>query len=198
MKFIAPVSRLNNAPESLSEGALLLWPDSCALPSGRPLFLPDFADEFKIMPAFAVRISRLGKCVASKFAHRYFTSYTPALLLFPADALESLKNGILPPPDSYCFDSSVVTGNWIPADGLSDFKAEASFISPDLACKNNFSLSLNVIYEAISLASLRSTLKIGDVILIPCPESVFTAEENSSISISSPTDSDPVLLTKFK
>lgn len=198
MKFLAPLTHFSPKSESPEKTGLLLWPDSCILPSGRPLFLPDFAEEFKIVPAFAVRITRLGKCVAPRFAHRYFTHYAPASLLMSSNALKKLENLILPSPDDYCFDSSVVVGNWLPADNLEVFSAFTSFISPDLSSKDNFSLSINVIYEAIALASLRSTLKIGDVILIPFPESGITAQENSSLSILPSEDSSPTLYTKYK
>ena len=45
-------------------------PDSSLLRSGQPFFIPDFAGEFRAMPSAVVRIGRLGKGIAPRFAVR--------------------------------------------------------------------------------------------------------------------------------
>ncbi|HAO63855.1 MAG TPA: 2-hydroxyhepta-2,4-diene-1,7-dioate isomerase, partial [Porphyromonadaceae bacterium] len=44
------------------------------LVGNKPFFIPDFAPEFVLHPALAVRIDRLGKNIAPRFAHRYYQS----------------------------------------------------------------------------------------------------------------------------
>ena len=51
-----------------------LMADSTMLVSNKPFFIPDFAPEFVLHPALAVRIDRLGKNIAPRFAHRYYQS----------------------------------------------------------------------------------------------------------------------------
>ena len=51
-----------------------LMADSTMLVGNKPFFIPDFAPEFVLHPALAVRIDRLGKNIAPRFAHRYYQS----------------------------------------------------------------------------------------------------------------------------
>ena len=53
-----------------------VWPDSCWILSRRPVFVPGFAPRFIGVPAIAVKISRLGKCVEPRFAPRYYAEWT--------------------------------------------------------------------------------------------------------------------------
>ena len=58
-----------------------LMADSSLLFTDRPFFLPDFADAFIATPTIIVRMGRLGKCVAPKFAHRYWDAFTAGFTL---------------------------------------------------------------------------------------------------------------------
>ena len=53
-----------------------LMADSSVLYTGRPFFIPDFARRFVAAPTIVVRTGRLGKCIAPKFAHRYWDAVT--------------------------------------------------------------------------------------------------------------------------
>lgn len=68
-----------------STAKLELLADSSVLPTGRPLFLPYWAKQFDATLAVAVRVSRLGKCVATRFAHRYWDAFTACLLTQATD-----------------------------------------------------------------------------------------------------------------
>ena len=57
-----------------------LMADSSILYTGRPFFLPDFAQRFVAVPSIVVRTGRLGKCIAPKFAHRYWDAFTAAMV----------------------------------------------------------------------------------------------------------------------
>ena len=48
-----------------------LMADSSILYTGRPFFVPDYAQHFVATPTIVVRTGRLGKCIAPKFAYRY-------------------------------------------------------------------------------------------------------------------------------
>ena len=66
-----------------------LMADSSILYTGRPFFVPDFAQEFVATPTIVVRMNRLGKCVAPKFAHRYWDALLPASLCVLFTAMRS-------------------------------------------------------------------------------------------------------------
>lgn len=63
-----------------------LLADSSILPSGRPLFVPDWATAFTGTLCTIFRVGRLGKCVAPRFAHRYWDALTAGLLTCGLDA----------------------------------------------------------------------------------------------------------------
>ena len=60
-----------------------MFADSALLPTGKPLFLPDFAPSFRAVPAFAVRVDRLGKHVQRRYAERYWHHATTGFIVEP-------------------------------------------------------------------------------------------------------------------
>ncbi len=85
-----------------------LLTDSSMSRNHRPLFLPPHRDRWVMTFAPAVRISRLGKFVAPKFASRYYDAFTLMARLRPADPVALPASAI-----DTSFDSSVVVGDWI-------------------------------------------------------------------------------------
>ena len=54
------------------EPVIFLKPDSAILKDGKPFFIPDFSNEVHYETEVVVRICRLGKNIAPRFAHRYY------------------------------------------------------------------------------------------------------------------------------
>jgi 2-keto-4-pentenoate hydratase/2-oxohepta-3-ene-1,7-dioic acid hydratase in catechol pathway len=55
---------------------IFMKPDSALLKDGKPFFIPDWAEQFDYETELVVRINRLGKCIAPRFAHRYYDAFT--------------------------------------------------------------------------------------------------------------------------
>ncbi len=51
-------------------------PDSAILKDGKPFFIPDFSKEIHYETELVVRINRLGKNIAPRFANRYYDAVT--------------------------------------------------------------------------------------------------------------------------
>ncbi len=127
--------------------------DSALLKGGKPFFLPDFAPEFRARASLALRIGRLGKNVAPRFAHRYIDAVAAALHI-EADPAEC--------PCPYSFDGAAVFGEMMaPEDAPAAFTLEggsepiewrADAVEPDAA-------------GAVALVSRYMTIKTGDLIL---------------------------------
>ncbi|KAA6306668.1 Ureidoglycolate lyase, partial [termite gut metagenome] len=64
----------NESPEK--EPVIFMKPDSAILKDGKPFFIPDFSNEIHYETELVVRISRLGKHIAQRFAHRYYDAIT--------------------------------------------------------------------------------------------------------------------------
>ena len=54
------------------EPVIFMKPDSAILKDGKPFFVPDFSHEVHYETEVVVRICRLGKNIAPRFAHRYY------------------------------------------------------------------------------------------------------------------------------
>ena len=122
---------------------------------GRPVFVPDMGSGWQGQPVVALRIGRLGRDIAPKFASRYVDAVTVALWLrLPAEDA-SLSAGLL---DG--LDASLAAGTWIPAGELPQtplaVSTPCSEISVDLQAE---------IESAVPAVSRYMTLKMGDVIL---------------------------------
>ncbi len=130
-----------------------LMADSAIVMPGRPLFIPDFSSQWLLRLVVALRVSRLGKDVPQRFAHRYFDAITLCARLTAADA----PSGV-----NALFDGALSLGRWIETYGLSDplpVEIDGRDIMPlsgvmDTAC------------SAITATSRYATLKTGDIILL--------------------------------
>lgn len=58
------------------EPVIFMKPDSAILKDGKPFFIPDFSNEIHYETELVVRINRLGKNIASRFADRYYDAVT--------------------------------------------------------------------------------------------------------------------------
>lgn len=170
MKIFALV---NNHPQQCVPGPLaeepLVWdmlPDSCLLRSGNILFLPDLDHRYEAVPALAVKIGRLGKSVAPRFAYRYVAEVTVALHIRDLTRLASLRAANLPWVMAWGFDRTLVTGNFIPAEDLTqltDITLEVTDnVSHTRVLSSGMIIDLPHVIEAVSRDN---TLKNGDLIL---------------------------------
>lgn len=145
-----------------------IHPDSAMILPGRPLFMPDMAGGWFAELYLAVRLSRLGKNIAPKFAPRYYDGISTAVrvTLSPDDMAAA---GILPGLLSG-MDSSVVHGEWQPAEELQSaltvtLAAPLTWSSPENTV--TFPTMNGEVDAAIARVSAYMTLKMGDILLLP-------------------------------
>lgn len=143
--------------------------DSSLTNAGKPFFIPDFAKSFEAIPVIAVRINRLGKSVAPRFAHRYFTTYAPALHFRAADLIRELKDGGLSPDRACSFDRSLIMADFIPFPENGEVTLEMKINGRATECFETVRMSLSLA-QVIAEASRTNTLKIGDLIIPALPE----------------------------
>lgn len=140
-----------------------LIPASAYVPAGRPVFVPDFAGEWVARPFVALRVSRLGKAIARKFAHRYYDAVTMGVWLVPLDMIQALTRAGEPMALSACFDGAMQTGEWLPLhEGDLTVKVNDSelVITPEQLAAD----------EAVAVLSEYLTLKQGDILApVRCP-----------------------------
>lgn len=134
--------------------SVTLVADSALVMPGRPLFLPDFSQHWRGTVYLGVRISKLGKGVAPKFARRYYDAVCAAFhpLAF-SDTGERIGAGF-----AGLYDGAVVLGRMLGAE------EGAEYI--DIACgRQTLVVDMAVVDKAVSAVSYWSTLKTGDIIM---------------------------------
>lgn len=151
MKILAPIGIGDE---------LMLIPDSATIQHRRPMFKPDFGgDEWLGRIWLAVRISRLGKTIAQRFAARYFDAVGLVLTARPAlwDNRPELSTRV------WACDGTCQLGQWLDTATIRS-SAEITSSTQMLATIEKPS---QVICEAITRVSQNITLKTGDLILVP-------------------------------
>lgn len=144
--------------EPATEGrgsSLRLIADSAITPPGRPVFLPDTMPDWTVGIYLAVKVSRLGKNIAPKFAHRYFDMFTLVALLQPAHDLPDAPAGF-----GLLMDNALTAGPWMPVD---DFPAPITIDASD--SQTTIDNLKDILSQAVVEISRYATLKTGDLIL---------------------------------
>ena len=75
-----------------TEPVVFMKPDSAILKDGKPFFIPDFSNEIHYETELVVRINRLGKNIAPRFANRYYDAVTVGIDLLPVIFSENSVN----------------------------------------------------------------------------------------------------------
>ncbi len=148
-----------------------IHPDSAMILPGRPLFMPEFGEGWRGDMYMALRIGRLGKNIARKFARRYYDALSVALVVTLPGS--ELSEGVMS-----AMDSTVVHGEWFCADRLAEpvricCGRDEAVVTDGVAMAD----------EAVSRVSEYMTLKMGDIILLPLPSMSIPLKERSYVTI---------------
>lgn len=83
----------NNLHDELPElqTAYYMLSDSAITQRNRPFFLPDFAKPCMVQPHLVVKISRLGKHISERFAHRYYEEFSVGTTFTNAGLFRQLR-----------------------------------------------------------------------------------------------------------
>lgn len=165
------------------EPVIFLKPDSAIIKNNKPFFLPDFSGDIHYEVEVVVRISRLGKSIAAKFAQRYYNEITLGIDLTARDLQNRLSKAGLPWEISKCFDGAAPLGKFIPVSNVRDvndldFRLE---INGKIVQRSNTSDLIFSIAELIEYSSGFFTLKTGDLIFTGTPSGVGPLKKNDHL-----------------
>ena len=102
------------------EPVIFMKPDTALLKDGKPFFLPDFSDEIHYETELVIKINRLGKNIAEKFAHRYYDDITIGIDFTARDLQRKQKKLGLPWEIAKSFDNSAPIGEFISKKEIPD------------------------------------------------------------------------------
>jgi len=173
MNYDAHNKELNHTLK-LEDPVLFLKADSAVLKDGKPFFIPDYSNQIDYETELVVRIDRLGKNIAERFAHRYYSEVTVGIDFTARDLQQKLRAKGLPWSICKSFDNSAVIGDFIPVDRAGDINRIPFHldINEKIVQKGNTREMLFTVDQIIAYASRFFTLKMGDLIFTGTPQGV--------------------------
>jgi len=159
---------------------MVLKGDSCLLNGRKPLFMPDWTNELGMTECIILRVSRLGKEIAPKFANRYYDAVAPGADFIAMDLAREAQATGQPWTQAIAFDYSLAIGEWMEPSAVS-FQPSEWLISPE---------------EAIAEASRVMTIRQGDLIYIQRKQAPQPVHKEQVIRME--TDGKETLYCKIK
>ncbi|MEX0967196.1 MAG: fumarylacetoacetate hydrolase family protein [Bacteroidia bacterium] len=169
----------NEVPQ---EPVIFMKPPTALLKYGLPFFLPDFSDDVHYEAELVLKITRQGKHIQEKFAHKYFDHISLGIDFTARDIQQRLKQKGLPWEISKGFDGSAAVGDFVP---LEDFPAPITFhleIDGKTVQQSDTSFLLFSFSRLISFISQYFTLQTGDLIYTGTPAGVGKVYVNNHLT----------------
>jgi len=167
------------ANERPDNPVVFLKPDSAILPNKNPFFIPPFSIDVHYEVEVLIKINKVGKHIASRFAHKYYDEIGLGIDFTARDVQQQCKEKGLPWEKAKAFDGSAVIGNFY---NKKDFNLEnlsfQLFKNNEIVQDGNTQSMLWKIDELISYVSQYFTLKKGDIIFTGTPAGVGKVSEN--------------------
>ena len=159
----------------LTEPTIFMKADSALLKDGKPFFIPDFTQELHYETEIVVKIDRLGKNIAERFAHRYYHEVTVGIDFTARDLQRQLREKGLPWELSKAFDNSAVVGEFVPLEQIGGAIQQIPFhldINGQTVQQGHTQYMLFTVDQIVAYVSRFFTLKIGDLIYTGTPVGV--------------------------
>lgn len=156
------------------EPVIFLKPDSALLKDSNPFFIPDFSNEIHYETELVVRINRLGKNIAPRFAHRYYDAVTVGIDFTARDLQRRFREQGLPWELSKGFDHSAALGTFVPVSRYKEVQQLGFHLCIDgrqvqQGCTADMLFRID---DLIAYVSRYMTLKIGDLFFTGTPAGV--------------------------
>ncbi len=169
--------------EKPTDPVVFIKSDNAILLKKQPFFIPDFSNDVHHEVEVLVKITKLGKHIDKKFAHKYYDQIGLGIDFTARDVQKQLKDKGLPWEKAKSFDGAAVIGKWVDKSEFSDvnnlnFRLEKNSSVVQTA---NTSLMLWKIDEIVEYVSKYFTLKIGDVIFTGTPAGVGRVVANDKL-----------------
>ena len=169
--------------EKPTDPVVFLKPDTSILLKKQPFFIPDFSNDVHHEVEILVKINKVGKHIAKKFAHKYYDDIGLGIDFTARDLQAQLKAKGLPWEKAKAFDGAAVIGEWLPKKTFDDLNNLNFSLkkNDDVVQNGNTSLMLWKIDEIIEYVSKYFTLKIGDIIFTGTPAGVGKVIANDKL-----------------
>lgn len=162
---------------------IFLKPDSAILPKNNPFFIPPFSNDVHYEVEVLVKINKVGKHIASRFAHKYYDEIGLGIDFTARDVQAHCKEKGLPWEKAKAFDGSAIVGQFYKKEEFDLENISFQLLKNDVVVQDGHSKAmLWKIDELISYVSQYFTLKKGDIIFTGTPAGVGKVEENDVLT----------------
>jgi len=167
----------------LEEPVIFSKPESALLREGKPFFIPDFAERFDHEIEIVVRINRLGKNIAERFAHRYYNEVTVGIDFTARDLQQKLTEKGLPWELCKAFDNSAAVGQFVDINTLPSIQDLHFRLDIDgKMVQNGYTGNMiHSVEKIIAYVSRFFTLKTGDLIFTGTPSGIGPLHEGQRL-----------------
>ncbi|MBR1543854.1 MAG: fumarylacetoacetate hydrolase family protein [Muribaculaceae bacterium] len=153
--------------------------DSALTRSGKPVFLPDFASQWSLHPTLVLRVGRLGKHIAPRFAHRYINAIAAG---FTLQAIDGPKCQLIS-----SIDGAAMVGDFISVSDPDVLNTATISVSDNQGLLGTPFCAANLCLKPLELVATLSnlfTLKMGDLIFCSQAPSQLAPQIGYNISAS--------------
>ncbi|MCF0192603.1 MAG: fumarylacetoacetate hydrolase family protein [Prevotella sp.] len=183
MNYLLHNKELEGALYKPEEPVIFLKADSSLLKDRKPFFLPDHLGQIDYETEIVVRINRVGKTIAQKFAHRYYDAVTVGIDFTARELQKKLRSQGKPWDLCKGFDGAAAIGEWIPKEEFADVQAinfhlDINGSTVQTGCTGDM---LYKVDEIISFISQFYTLKTGDILFTGTPAGVGPVHINDHL-----------------
>ncbi len=176
------IKELNN--ERPEEPVIFTKPESAILKDGEAFYYPDFSQDIHHEVEILVKISKMGKNIEEKFAHKYYEEIGIGIDFTARDVQSKLKTKGLPWDLAKGFDGSAPISTFVPKSKFTDL-TNLSFhldVNNEKRQVGNTAMMLFPIDTIIAFISKYFTLKTGDVIFTGTPAGVASVSIGDTLS----------------
>lgn len=153
---------------------IFMKPDTAILKDNKPFYHPEFSKDIHYELEIVLKVSKEGKHIAEKFAHKYYDEIGLGIDFTARDIQQKHKEKGLPWELAKSFDFSAPISRFIPKDQFKDLY-QLNFhleLNGQTVQKGNTSDLLFQFEKLIAFVSQYITLKKGDLIFTGTPEGV--------------------------
>ena len=153
---------------------MYLKPDTALLVNKKPFFLPHFSEQIEAHPAVVARIDRMGRCIAPKFASRYYMQTAPAINFMACCNIETVTFDVM--TRSMAFDNSMAVGIF-----AAESKEYAEWYYNGITMIAH--TLLDDINKAVAEVSNYITLRTGDMVAVDYEAEPLKISRNDEFSV---------------
>ena len=170
--YVKHIEELQN--ERPDEPVIFLKPDTAVLPKKFPFVIPEFSNEVQHEVEILIKITKVGKYIETKFAHKYYDEIGLGIDFTARDVQNKLKEKGLPWEKAKSFDGSAFISEFLPKNLFSSVENITFELQKNgkTVQSGNTSHMLWKIDEIVAHISQYFTLKKGDIIFTGTPEGV--------------------------